>query len=151
MGILSDALIVRLTFNWLVGCRRTKQSASSSGAGHPTSGAAAAAGDFPALRAANGLANGHGAGNSGDQASGAGKKAKKVPKFERLRLTGGDPAATAAWLDTSGGTKTKPQNVWTQGRPAVAGGGGPQPRGSWAAKDKLAKEWRGINDAWDKE
>ncbi len=135
---------------WLVGCRRTKQQADSSGPGASMSAAAAAAGDFPALGAANGSAYGHGAGSSGNQAGGAGKKAKKVPKFERLRLTGGDPAATAAWLDSSGGTKTKPQNVWTQGRPAVAGGGGTQPRGSWAAKDKLAKEWRGINDAWDK-
>ncbi|CAL8461904.1 g1435 [Coccomyxa elongata] len=132
------------------GSRRTKQPADSSGAGASMSAAAAVAGDFPALGAANGLAYGHGAGSSGNQVSGAGKKAKKVPKFERLRLTGGDPAATAAWLDTSGGTKTKPQNVWTQGRPAVAGGGGTQPRGSWAAKDKLAREWRGINDAWDK-
>ena len=112
------------------------------------SNGAAAADDFPALGAALGPANGAEA-SAAAGAKGP-KKGKKVSKFERLRLTGGDPEATAAWLDTSGGTKTKPQNVWTQGRPAVAGGGGTQARGQWAAKDKLAHEWRTINDAWDK-
>lgn len=105
------------------------------------SNGAAAGDDFPAF--------GSSAAGEPEAAKGP-KKGKKVSKFERLRLTGGDPEATAAWLNTSGGTKTKPQNMWTQGRPAVVGGGGSQPRGQWAAKDKLAHEWRNINDAWDK-
>ena len=66
-------------------------------------------------------------------------KPRKIPKFERLRLTGGDAVATQAWLDTSGGTKpaVKPQNVWTQRRSAAVGGAGPELepgalRGQWA-------------------
>lgn len=40
-------------------------------------------------------------------------KQKKLPKFEKLRLTGGDAAATYDWLETSGGTQKKnPQNAW---------------------------------------
>lgn len=107
----------------------------------------AAADAFPALGAAVGAADGPETVGGGTKGA---KKGKKVSKFERLRLTGGDPGALAGWLNTSGGTKTKPQNVWTQGRPAVAGGGGTQARGQWAAKDKLANEWRTIIDAWDK-
>ena len=75
----------------------------------------------------------------------------QVSKFERLRLTGGDPEATLAWMDTEGGRKppTNPQNVWTQGRPAgSAGPGGSQPRGQWSKQGKLAHEWKTIQDAW---
>ncbi|CAK0783675.1 hypothetical protein CVIRNUC_006874 [Coccomyxa viridis] len=81
------------------------------------------------------------------------KKGKKVSKFERLRLTGGDPEATLSWIDTEGGRKppTNPQNAWTQGAPAVnAGGGGSQPRGQWSKQGKLGHEWRTVQDAWSK-
>ncbi len=75
----------------------------------------------------------------------------QVSKFERLRLTGGDPEAILAWMDTEGGRKapTNPQNAWTQGRPAVsASAGGSQPRGQWSKQGKLAHEWKTIQDAW---
>lgn len=125
------------------GSRRPKL-ADVNGAQPPSSAGAPSSDAFPALGpAANGASSSSGGGEKG-------KKGKKVPKFERLRLTGGDPEATAAWLNTSGGTRTKPQNVWTQGRPAVAGGGGSQPRGQWSKEGKLANEWRQINNAWDK-
>ena len=74
----------------------------------------------------------------------------QAPKFERLRLTGGNPEATLAWVDTEGGRKppTNPQNAWTQGRPAMASGGGwSQPRGQWSKQGKLAHEKRTIQDA----
>jgi hypothetical protein len=113
-------------------------------------GAASSGADgFPALEGGSG--SGRGALEKGPS---AGKKgAKKVPKFERLRLTGGNPAATEAWMSTGGGTRapaTRPQNAWTQGQPAVGGGGAAQPRGQWRQQGKLAMEWGGINAAWDK-
>lgn len=77
----------------------------------------------------------------------------QVSKFERLRLTGGDPEATLSWIDTEGGRKppTNPQNAWTQGVPAVsAGGGGSQLRGQWSKQGKLGHEWRTVQDAWSK-
>lgn len=77
----------------------------------------------------------------------------QVSKFERLRLTGGDPEATLAWIDTEGGRKapTNPQNAWTQGKPAVAPGGGQQAsKGQWSKQGKLANEMRTIQDAWSK-
>ncbi|KAK9820561.1 hypothetical protein WJX72_011657 [[Myrmecia] bisecta] len=85
-------------------------------------------------------------------------KQKKIPKFERLRLTGGDGVATKSWLETNGGQKVKPQNVWTQARGQAGPSGqndgvGPQqgPQSSWAkAPGKLATEAGAINDAWSK-
>ena len=75
----------------------------------------------------------------------------QVSKFERLRLTGGDPEATLAWMDTEGGRKppTNPQNAWTQGKPAgSAGPSAGQARGQWSKQGKLAHEWKTIQDAW---
>ena len=75
-----------------------------------------------------------------------------MSKFERLRLTGGDPEATLAWMDTEGGRKppTNPQNQWTQGRPAVSAALGSQPKGQWSRQGKLAHEIKTVQDAWSK-
>jgi hypothetical protein len=130
------------------GCTSQRAPAGDPLPGHPandaTSASAAAAEDFPAL-------NG-GTSSSAQQDGKGGKKNKKVPKFERLRLTGGDPAATLNFLETGGGTRVKPQNAWTQGCPAVSrgGGGSAQPRGQWAQQGKVATEWRNINDSRSK-
>lgn len=99
---------------------------------------ASAADEFPELNGRRGVNNS--------------KNTKKVPKFERLRLTGGDPAATQNFLDTNGGTEVKPQNAWTQGKPSISSGGegSAQPRGQWSQQGKVATEWRNINDAWAK-
>ena len=127
-------------------------SAASSGQ-RPDSGAAPSGAPgteaFPAL---GGPSNGTAAAGKSSRAQGK-KGAKKVPKFERLRLTGGDPEAMQAWMDTGGGTRapTKPQNAWSQGQPSAGSGGpGAQLRGQWSKQGKLAKEWGGINEAWDK-
>jgi len=39
-------------------------------------------------------------------------KAKKIPKFERLRVTGRDSAAMAHWMDAAGVQKKNPLNAW---------------------------------------
>lgn len=55
---------------------------------------------------------------------------------------GGDAAATQKWLDTAGGQRTKPQNVWTQQKPD-------QPS-QWA-KGSLTDRDRGVQNAWAKQ
>jgi hypothetical protein len=127
------------------GCqaRKPRVSETDNETQHEQRSEASSSEDFPAL-------NGASASEDGSRAKVGVKRNKKVPKFERLRLTGGDPQATAAFLETKGGTVVKPQNAWTQGRPALAGGGAANPRGQWAKQGKLASEWRNINGAWDK-
>lgn len=64
------------------------------------SGSSAPTNDKPSVTGAN-------------AAAGKVGKQKKLPKFEKLRLTGGDAAAMHNWLETSGGTvKKNPQNAW---------------------------------------
>ncbi|DBA67661.1 TPA: hypothetical protein ACH3X2_001255 [Trebouxia sp. C0005] len=79
-------------------------------------------------------------GNS-SQGEDKGKKKGKAPKFERLRLTGGDALATQNWLDTAGGQRSKPQNVWTQKQPE---------RPSQWVNGKLTQKDRAVKDAWVK-
>ncbi|KAA6428253.1 MAG: hypothetical protein FRX49_01849 [Trebouxia sp. A1-2] len=79
-------------------------------------------------------------GNS-SQGEDKGKKKGKAPKFERLRLTGGDALATQNWLDTAGGQRSKPQNVWTQKQPE---------RPSQWVNGKLTQKDRAVKDAWAK-
>ncbi|KAK9834275.1 hypothetical protein WJX81_002678 [Elliptochloris bilobata] len=95
---------------------------------------------------------GPGAGGSGAGAE-RGKKVRKVPKFERLRLTGGDPEATRTWLDTDGGTRVHPQNVWTQARPSSLTAAAPPGglRGQWSKPGRLATELVAVKGAWDKQ
>eukprot|EP00891_Asterochloris_glomerata_P003403 jgi/Astpho2/3403/Aster-04737 len=72
-----------------------------------------------------------------DAANSKGKgKGKKVPKFERLRLTGGDATATQNWLDTAGGHQVKPQNVWT--RKSDAPGRAVASKGAWGSSGPSA-------------
>eukprot|EP00884_Botryococcus_braunii_P010308 jgi/Botrbrau1/19279/Bobra.0073s0026.2 len=86
---------------------------------------------------------------------GKGKK-KKVSKFERLRLTGGNGDATQAWLDTVGGTRppSKPLNAWTQEHSLSAdanrSGRANASPGVWSKPGKLAGELRTIQSAWSK-
>jgi hypothetical protein len=110
-----------------------EEAGGAAGGAEAESGRAAArAADGPGAGAGgaaepSGAAGGEAGGGSG-LGSERGKKVRKVPKFERLRLTGGDPDATRSWMDTDGGTRVKPQNAWTQARPA--------PR-SWARRVHL--------------
>ena len=97
--------------------------------------------------------------DSSSQAGGSGaasdKKAKpkKLPKFERLRVTGGHGLAAADWMESHGVTKKRPQNAWgvsppvTQAaaRPAV-----PQARGAWAAGSAAQRD-RITGQAWSKQ
>ena len=128
---------------------------SPGSAAHAANGGGAAQGaadadGFPSLGAA--AASGSRAEDGAAAAKRKGGGAKKVPKFERLRLTGGDAHATQAWMDTGGGThaKAQPQNAWTQGRPAAAAGGGGASHGQWSKQGKLASEMKAISNAWDK-
>ena len=57
---------------------------------------------------------------SGDPPPHGGRK----PKFERVRLTSGDAAATRAFLEASGAAPVRPGNVWTHRRGGGARGGG---------------------------
>ena len=96
------------------------------------------------------------AGNSEDIGDKAASKPKKVPKFDRLRLTGGDPDATREWLNTRGGTALGSAPAWggdagaaQQGRQGV-GSQLVQLRGPWARQGQLATEMRVINDSYSK-
>lgn len=107
-----------------------------------------------------------GGGGSGSQGGGQaalaqpkGKGPRKQPKFDRLRVTGGDASATADWLDATGIQKRAPQNAW--GAPAAGGGssragtGGPpavsQPKSSavWGGGGTAARD-RAARDAWSR-
>lgn len=94
------------------------------------------------------------AGPAASEGAGGGKKKgkqKKQPKFEKLRLTGGDPA-TKEWLAEQA-RRVHPQNAWTQGGPsAAAAAAAPQARGAWGGKNvgKLAQAERALLDAWGK-
>ncbi|DBA77810.1 hypothetical protein WJX77_007039 [Trebouxia sp. C0004] len=79
--------------------------------------------------------------DNSSQGEDKGKKKGKAPKFERLRLTGGDALATQNWLDTAGGQRSKPQNVWTQKQPD---------RPSQWANGNLTQKDRAVKDAWAK-
>lgn len=84
---------------------------------------------------------------SEEAAGKAASKPKKVPKFDRLRLTGGDPDATRDWLDTRGGTQPGGQAAWGGAAGAAQKqGGGSQPRGAWSRQGQLANEMRFINE-----
>lgn len=91
-------------------------------------------------------------------ANGKGKQ-KKLPKFERLRVTGGDAHATQQWLEASGAVPVRPQNAWTQKRTPsefVGRSSGPvdapqQPpvKNRWAASPgQFAHQARATQDAW---
>lgn len=58
-----------------------------------------------------------------------------------LPPTGGDAVATQNWLDTAGGQRSKPQNVWTQKQPD---------KPSQWANGNLTQKDRAIIDAWAK-
>lgn len=55
---------------------------------------------------------------------------------------GGDAAATQKWLDTAGGQRTKPQNVWTQQKPD---------KPSQWANGNLTERDRAVKNAWAKQ
>jgi hypothetical protein len=109
--------------------------------------------------AAGDIGNGSG-GHSGEPAAKAqqkGKGPKKQPKFERLRVTGGDASATADWLDATGIQKRAPQNAWgtlATGSSRTGAGGPspvPQPKSSavWGSSGTAARD-RVARDAWSK-
>lgn len=92
-------------------------------------------------------------------ASAAGVKAgkqKKLPKFEKLRLTGGDAAATYDWLETSGGTKKKnPQNAWgvtSAGSTARSSAATVPPAmpAAWGNTGSASQRDRAASSAWRK-
>ena len=56
--------------------------------------------------------------------------------------SGGDAAATQKWLDTAGGQRTKPQNVWTQQK---------VDKPSQWANGTLTDRDRAVKDAWAKQ
>ena len=56
-------------------------------------------------------------------------------------FAGGDAVATQKWLDTAGGQRTKPQNVWTQKPPAA-----PSQWSNGSAADKD----RAVKNSWSK-
>ncbi|KAL3156593.1 hypothetical protein ABBQ38_000883 [Trebouxia sp. C0009 RCD-2024] len=97
----------------------------------PSSSSAAAQDDRPTTSAA-----GH---DDARQEADKGKKKGKTAKFERLRITGGDAVATQKWLDTAGGQRTKPQNVWTQQKPD---------KPSQWVKGNLTDRGRAVKNAW---
>lgn len=80
-------------------------------------------------------------------------KQKKVPKFDRLRVTGGDGMATQDWLESTGAVPVRPQNVWTHNRSsadhakqagAPLGGQKPAPvKNGWATQQvsSTQKAW----------
>ena len=91
-------------------------------------------------------------------------KPKKLPKFERLRVTSGDSSATQEWLEANGAVQ--PQNAWTQRRSGADVVGGPssgtasrsvdapqQPLGNrWAAQPgRLAQQVSAVQNAWGKQ
>ena len=97
--------------------------------------------------------------DSSSQAGGSGaandKKAKqkKLPKFERLRVTGGHGLATADWMESNGVTKKRPQNAWGIGPPvtqAAARPAVPQARGAWSAGSTAQRD-RIMGQAWSKQ
>ena len=58
-----------------------------------------------------------------------------------LLAAGGDALATQNWLDTAGGQRSKPQNVWTQKQP--------ERPSQWADGNLIQKD-RAVKDAWAK-
>ena len=84
-------------------------------------------------------------------------KQKKLPKFEKLRLTSGDAAATHNWLETSGGTqKRNPQNAWgatsrlTTARSAASKKEPALPT-AWGSNDNtVSQRDRLTSEAWSK-
>ena len=89
-------------------------------------------------------------------------KKKKVPKFERLRVTGGDGHATQDWLEANGAVPVRPQNAWTHNRaPAdvvarpsvpVSSPRPPPVSNRWAAQPgKLAHQVGAVQQAWAKQ
>ena len=81
------------------------------------------------------------------------QKPKKVPKFERLRVTGGDSEAVADWLHETGVEKRNPLNAWGAGSSSSAA------RTPAAPKPKAAAVWgsagvaqrdRAASGAWSK-
>lgn len=84
-------------------------------------------------------------------------KQKKLPKFEKLRLTGGDASATHDWLETSGGTqKRNPQNAWgATSRPTTARSAAskkePALPAAWgSSNNSVSQRDRLISEAWSK-
>lgn len=60
-----------------------------------------------------------------------------------LRLcAGGDAVATQKWLDTAGGQRSKPQNVWTQQK---------HDKPSQWASGNLTERERAVKNAWAKQ
>ncbi|KAK9858006.1 hypothetical protein WJX84_008852, partial [Apatococcus fuscideae] len=105
-------------------------------------------------RAGSAMPDGQQAASAGGQEDEKGKgKARRIPKFERLRVTGGDPDATESFLDSMREKSSHPQNPWAQNRtgagPAPQTGGGTG--NAWAkGGGKLASETKAINAAWGK-
>ena len=58
-----------------------------------------------------------------------------------LLFAGGDAVATQNWLDTAGGQRTKPQNVWTHKAPTASNA---STNGNSSQKQKAA------SNAWTK-
>ena len=90
-------------------------------------------------------------------------KPRKLPKFERLRVTGGDGGATHDWLEKNGAVPVRPQNVWTHRRAAAEAVGGaaapsvpvaaPQEakvKNRWAQSGSLAQQVSSVQNAWAK-
>lgn len=147
------------------GVRKAQQQRSSHALGSRPSSAAATADDRAAelqlaqealLRDARSAADAALAGPATDPDGKGGKgKQKKVPKFEKLRLTGGDASATHDWLETSGGTqKRNPQNAWgLASRPSTARSAAakrdPPPPPAWGSTSTSQRD-RLISEAWSK-
>ena len=90
------------------------------------------------------------------------QKKKKVPKIERLRVTGGDGSATQEWLEANGAVPVRPQNAWTHKRaPAemlhqqhapVNAPKAPAVANRWVAQPgRLAQQVGAVQKAWAKD
>lgn len=106
--------------------------------------------------AADGSGTPDGGGGGKQQQKGAKGGPKKQPKFERLRVTGGDATATADWLDSNNIQKRAPQNAWGVPAPASRTGSAgppamPQPKPSavWGGSGTSARD-RATRDVWSK-